>query len=129
MPRLLAVCLLVLAGCSSSADDLRPSHAIEPFVVDLFVDAAAIDDVLAEADRSSTDNIVVIADIATCEPPVTWALPQPQQVRVEHYDSDPGCTLDASYRAVFLVPEQGTGPDGAWDYSDGAPPLQISAVG
>jgi len=108
---------------------LVPADAITPYYVGSPRDPAAVDELLAQAERSAaTGELVVTADVSGCALPTIWAQPRPEQIAVSYEFNDTiACAEQISYRAIFVVPGSGMNEHGQWAYSPGPPDIATEA--
>lgn len=108
---------------------LVPADAITPYYVGSPLDPAAVDELLAQAERSATaGELVVTADVSGCALPTIWAQPRPEQIAVSYeFDDTIACAEQVSYRAIFVIPGSGMNEHGRWAYSPGPPEIATEA--
>jgi hypothetical protein len=108
---------------------LVPADAITPYYVGSPRDPAAVDELLAQAERSAAaGELVVTADVSGCTLPTIWAQPRPEQIAVSYeFDDTIACAKQISYRAIFVVPGSGMKEHGQWAYSPGPPDIATEA--
>lgn len=99
---------------------------------DVLVDASAATIVQAEDELRSElggGDMVMTAEVLSCELIAVWALPQPDSLRVGHetHPSALDCAQRTTYNVLFAIPISGTNSEGSWDYSNGAPDIALEA--
>ncbi|MBH0053753.1 hypothetical protein I6E74_06150 [Salinibacterium sp. SWN139] len=98
--------------------------------VDVLVDATDAEVVQARGELAATlggADIVITAEVASCELIAVWVLPQPDSLRVGH-ETNPsavGCSAPTTYDVLFAIPKAGTNSEGSWDYTSTVAPIQL----
>lgn len=90
--------------------------------------AATVERVTADLEEAlGGGDLVVSAQILSCELIAVWVLPEPDSLRIGHetHPSSRECTKQTTYDVLFAIPKSGTNSEGSWDYSNSVPEVRL----